>query len=179
MIKGIAKFILALNGNVKKSQIAAGAAWGVLLGILPSGNVFWMVLLLLSLFLRHNQGGKLLTLAVMKLFMPLLYPLTDQLGWTILHIENLTPIFTTLYNMPFVPFSHFNNTLVAGGLVAGIVLWLPVFFIFIILVSIYRNTLLPKVVNSKIVKKLQNIPIVQKIFSSVNALKSMQSIDIE
>lgn len=178
MIKGIAKILLALNGNIKKTQIAAGFSWGVLLGVLPSGNVFWFVLFLLSLFFRHNQGSKILVLAILKLVMPLLYPYTDELGWRLLHLDSLLPLFTTLYNMPFVPFTHFNNTLVAGGLAAGIALWLPIFIIITLLVPLYRNTFLPKITNSKFVKALQKIPLVKKISGAYHTISEMQEPDI-
>jgi hypothetical protein len=39
------------------------------------------------------------------------------LGWEILHIAALQPLFTAWYNMPFVPWIRFYNTLVAGGIV--------------------------------------------------------------
>ena len=67
MIKAIAKLIVALNGNVKKSQLAAGFAWGLLLGLVPMGNFFWVVLFLVSFFFRHNHASKLLSMAALKL----------------------------------------------------------------------------------------------------------------
>ncbi|GHV43578.1 hypothetical protein AGMMS50268_36370 [Spirochaetia bacterium] len=171
MIKTIAKLILALNGNVQKGQIAAGFAWGLLLGLVPAGNFFWIILIVVSFFFKHNHASKLLVMALIKIFMPLISSLTDALGWEILHIESLQPLFTTLYNMPFVPFTRFNNTLVAGGLVGGIVLWLPVFFLVLVLVPLYRNTIAPKIGNAKIVKVIAKIiakiPFVSQITKAV------------
>jgi uncharacterized protein (TIGR03546 family) len=152
MIKTVAQFILALNGNVKKSQMAAGFAWGLLLGLVPAGNFFWVVLLAVSFFFHHNHGGKLVAMVVVKFFGPLLALPLDALGWAVLHVEVLQPLFTALYNMPFVPFTRFYNTLVAGGLVGGLVLWLPAFFLMLALVPLYRNTLAPKLRNLKLVK---------------------------
>ncbi|MDR0878164.1 MAG: TIGR03546 family protein [Treponema sp.] len=167
MIKAIAKLIVALNGNVKKSQIAAGFAWGLLLALIPAGNAFWIVLLLVSFFFKHNHGSMLLGLAVLKLLLPLAASPIDTLGWEILHIDRLQPLLTTMYNMPFVPFTKFNNTLVAGGLVSGIILWLPAFFLFKFLVSLYRNTLSPKIRNSKIIKKIAKFPFISAISKAV------------
>jgi len=81
------------------------------------------------------------------------------LGWEILHIEALYPIYTTMFNMPFVPFTNFNNTLVMGGLVGGIILWFPVFFLFRALIPVYRNTIAPKIRNSKIVQTISKSPL--------------------
>jgi uncharacterized protein (TIGR03546 family) len=167
LVNAIAKLIFALNGNVKKSQIAAGFAWGLLLGLVPALNFFWIALLLLSFFFRHNHGSKLLGLALLKLLSPFTAPLLDLLGWEVLHIAALQPLFTAMYNMPFVPFTKFNNTLVAGGLAGGLALWLPVFFLFMALVPLYRNTVTPKIRNLKIVKAFAKIPFLKAIEKAV------------
>jgi uncharacterized protein (TIGR03546 family) len=169
VLKSIGKFIIALNGNLNKSQIAAGVAWGVLLGLVPMSNPFGIVLFIFSFFFTHNHGGKILGMAIVKILSMLILPALDVLGWQILHIEALQPLFTTMYNMPFVPFTKFNNTLVMGGLTAGIVLWLPVFFLFMTLIPLYRNHIAPKIRDSKLVKKLTKSPIlgfIDKMFTN-------------
>jgi len=108
-------------------------------------------------------------MALLKLFAPLIAPAVDILGWQVLHIEALQPLFTTMFNMPFVPFTKFNNTLVAGGLVAGAALWLPAFFLFIVLIPLYRNHLSPKIRDLKVVKAIGKLPffsIIDKAISS-------------
>jgi len=175
MLKQIAKFIVALNGNLGKAQIAAGFSWGLLLGLIPAGNVFWIALFVVSFFFRHHHVSKLLCLAILKLLTGLTAPLMDTVGWEILHIDALQPFFTTLYNMPFVPFTKFNNTLVAGGLTSGIILWLPVFFLFVLLVPIYRNTLSPKIRESKLVKSIKNLPLVSALVKAVGSAVEAQS----
>ena len=171
MLKPIAKFIAALNGNLAKTQIAAGFSWGLLLGLIPAGNLFWIVLFLFSFFFRHHHWSKMLTMAVIKLAMGALTPLVDSVGWEVLHIEALQGLFTSLYNMPFVPFTKFNNTLVAGGLVSGVVLWLPVFLVFCGLIPLYRNKLAPKIRESKFVKLINKLPLVSALTKAVSTVK--------
>ncbi|GMO45626.1 MAG: hypothetical protein Ta2G_00560 [Termitinemataceae bacterium] len=178
MIKEIAKLLIALNGNVKKTQIAAGFSWGLLLGLLPAGNAFWIVLFVLSLFFKHNQGAKIFVMAIIKLAAPLSAVLLDKLGWAVLHIDALQPLFTAMYNMPFVPFTKFYNTLVAGGFVAGLVLWLPLFVCTVLLIPVYRNTIFPKFVNSKVYKTVQNIPMVQKIRRAIEKINDIKNLDL-
>lgn len=163
MVNAIVKLIRGLNGNVKKSQIAAGFAWGVLLAMIPIGNFFWIALFLISFFFKHNHGSKIFSMVVIKLFAPIIAPAVDAFGWEVLHVQALQPLFTTMYNMPFVPFTKFNNTLVAGGLAGGAILWLPVFFIFMALIPLYRNTVAPKIKESKIVKAIGKIPFLKLI----------------
>ncbi|MCL2069464.1 MAG: TIGR03546 family protein [Treponema sp.] len=163
MIKYVAKFIVAINSNLGKAQIAAGFSWGLFLGLIPAGNLFWIAAFLLSFFFKHHHASKLLCMVILKALSALTAPLLDTVGWEVLHIEALQPLLTSLYNMPFVPFTKFNNTLVAGGIVSGIVLWLPVFFLMLLLVPLYRHTLAPKIRESKIVKAIKNVPFVSKL----------------
>jgi uncharacterized protein (TIGR03546 family) len=168
MISAIAKLIVALNGNVKSSQLAAGFAWGLLLALVPAGNFFWIVLFVISFFFRHNHASKLFTMLIVKCFAALLGPPLDLLGWELLHIESLTPLFIQWYNMPFVPFTKFNNTLVAGGLAAGLALWLPVFFLFTAFIPLYRKTVLPRLRALKIFKVIAKIPFLSAISDAVS-----------
>ena len=159
MLKGIAKLVLALNGNIKKSQIASGIAWGVLLGLVPAGNFFWIVLFIVSFFFRHNHGAKIFGMAIIKCFAPVLVYQVHAFGEWILYIEALKPFFTSMYNMPFVPFTKFNNTVVMGGLAGGVILWLPIFVLFMLLIPLYRNHLAPRIRESKLVKTIVKFPL--------------------
>lgn len=167
MLKGIAKLILALNGNVKRSQIAAGIAWGVLLGLIPAGNIFWIVIFLVSFFFNHNHGSKIFGMAIMMVIHPIFVYQIHALGEWILYIGALKPFFTSLYNMPFVPFTKFNNTLVMGGLASGIILWIPVFALFMLLIPLYRNKLAPVIRESKIIKTIAKFPLFKMVEKSL------------
>ena len=168
MIKATVKLISALNGNVKKSQIAAGFAWGFVLGLVPAGNFFWIVLFFISFFFKHNHGSKLFSMAILKILSPAIAPLVDLLGWEVLHIAALQPLFTSLYNMPFVPFTKFNNTLVAGGIVGGVLLCIPVFLLFMALIPLYRKTIAVKIRNSKAIKFITKLPVFSLIDKAIS-----------
>jgi len=159
LLKGIAKLVLALNGNVKKSQIASGIAWGVLLGLVPAGNFFWIILFIVSFFFRHNHGAKIFGMAIIKFFAPILVYQVHAFGEWILYTEAFKSFFTLMYNMPFVPFTKFNNTVVMGGLAGGVILWIPVFALFMILIPLYRNHLAPKIRESKLLKTIAKFPL--------------------
>jgi len=170
MIKAIARLIVALNSNTKKSQIAAGIAWGLLLGLIPFGNFFWIVLFLVSFFFTMHHGLKIAFMFALMALSSLIARPLDSLGWVILNLDSLKPLFTQMYNMPFVPFTQFNNTLVAGGLAAGVVLWLPLFLLLLPVVEIYRNKMAPKFRNSKIVQKIGKSPLLIAVDKAVQAL---------
>jgi uncharacterized protein (TIGR03546 family) len=171
MVKAVAKLMVALNGNVKKSEIAAGIAWALLLGLLPAGNCFWVACFLASFFFRIHHGLKIAFMVLFGLLASAFAPQVDMLGWEVLHFDKLQPLFITMYNMPFVPFTKFNNTLVAGGLAAGLALWIPAFGLFLPAIALYRNTLAPKIKKSQFVQSLLKSPLVaalDKVFSAVS-----------
>jgi uncharacterized protein (TIGR03546 family) len=164
MIKAIANLLIALNGNVKRSQIAAGFAWGVLLGLVPAGNALWVLLFVASFFFHHHHGAKVIVFIIIKLLLGIIDPALDAAGWALLNFAPLAGFFTKLYNMPLVvPLTRFNNTIVAGGLVVGIVAAIVFFILMLFLVPIYRTKLLPHIAASKFVKSIKAVPFVSKI----------------
>ena len=174
MIKPIAKLLVALNGNLKKSQIAAGFSWGLLLGLIPAGNIFWIALFVVSFFFKNHHWSKILVMTVVKIFFGVLNPLIDLAGWEILHAQAFQPLFISLYNMPFMPLTKFNNTLVAGGLCLGVILWLPVFFLIWLFIPLYRNKLIPGIRNNKAFKAIIKnplFPVLEKIFKAASGGK--------
>jgi len=98
-------------------------------------------------------------MTVIKIFLGAINPLLDIAGWEILHIAALQPAYTMFYNMPLVPLTGFNNTLVAGSLVCGFLLWLPVFFLGRLLIPIFRMGLIPKIHSSKIFNSILKSPV--------------------
>ena len=170
MIKPLAKLIVALNGNLDRKAIAAAFSWGVFLGLFPAWNPLWVFFFAASFFFKHHHWSKMLVLAVFKIISGAVIPLVDMAGWEFLHMGALQPLFTTLYNMPFVPLTRFNNTLVAGGLVCGLVLWLPVFILVFLLIPLYRNNIAPKIRDTKLVKSVKNLPLIKLLAQAVTAV---------
>jgi uncharacterized protein (TIGR03546 family) len=136
------------------------------------GNVFWIVLLLFSFFFNHHHGLKLAFMFLLIILTPLFAPAIDILGFSILTHKTLEPLFTAMYNMPFVPFTGFNNTLVAGGLAAGLILHVPVYFLLLPLIHLYRNTLSPKIRKSKLVMTISKFPLFSLVDKAVRAYAS-------
>ncbi|GAB1482097.1 hypothetical protein MASR2M78_09120 [Treponema sp.] len=173
MIKAIVKAFVALNSNVKKEQIAAGFAWGLLLALIPTGNLIWFTLFVFAFFTKINYGMQLLVMVLFKLILPLAAKPLDKLGWYILNQDSLYPYFSYLYNIPIAPLTRFNNTLVAGGLVLGLILWIPLFFIVRALVSVYRSKLAPKIAETAIYKAFMKIPLVKGIAKAISSANNV------
>jgi uncharacterized protein (TIGR03546 family) len=169
MFKGLVKLILILNSNQKPWQIAGAAAIGFLLALIPAGNMLWAILFLVFLLLRVNRAIGLLFLLIFRLFITLYDPLLDKIGFALLNMDSLTPFWTTLYNTPLVPFTEFNDSLVMGGFVAGIILFVPVMLLFRVLVNLYRHKLVPLWCKSPIYKKLKTLTWFKKLTGAFSA----------
>lgn len=163
MISLIAKLVAALNANSRPAEVAAAASFGLLLALIPGGNLLWFAILILVFLLKVHLASALLVMALGKLIVPVIDPLVGRLGLLILNQEALSPLYTQMINTPLLPYTSFNNSLVMGGLAAGILLWIPVFLLFIPLVNLYRNTLRPRLAESRVVKTFQRFPIINKI----------------
>ena len=164
-LKTITKFFKGINANTRPGEVAAGIAFGFLLALQPGWTIIRLVILIFAFMLKINIPALFFSLLVFALASPVLDVPVEMLGGFVLGLPALSELFTTLYNMPLVPYTRFNDTLVMGGFVLGVLAWLPVFFLFRCLVTAYRNTLREKIVNSKVFKFFMKSPLLSKIFS--------------
>jgi uncharacterized protein (TIGR03546 family) len=163
VLKGIAQVLIAINANQRPGEVATGMALGFLLALIPMNNLLWFALFILTLFLKVNLGAELLALAVFKLIAPLFDPLLHAVGYTVLTTDALRGFFTYIYNIPILPLFRFNNSVVMGGLLIGLLMGVPLFFLFRWAVTVYRTKLRDRIANSRIVKAFQRFPIVSAI----------------
>jgi uncharacterized protein (TIGR03546 family) len=169
-VKWIAALIVAVNANSRAGEVAAGISFALLLALIPSGNLLWITLFIITFLLKINLAGELLFLALFKLIAPLTDRLLERLGAFVLSQPFLLDGFTAAYNLPLLPLSRFNNTIVMGGLVAGVLLWVPVFLLFRQLVIVYRRRLRDKIAGSKLVKALGRVPLVAAVGNAVRKI---------
>lgn len=91
----------------------------------------------------------------------------DAIGYKVLTYPALENVFSSLLDVPFVAFTKFNNTITAGSLVFGILVYIPLFIIFILLLNLWRKILAPVISNSKIVKAIYKIPLLNRIAAAI------------
>ncbi|MBQ2219499.1 MAG: TIGR03546 family protein, partial [Elusimicrobia bacterium] len=103
---------------------------------------------------RVNISAAFIAWAVYEILSFALDPLFYIFGYYLLNISSLNSFYTYLYNLPVVPFTKFNNTVVMGSLVVGIILIIPNMIIAKKLLVYYRTHLREKVSKWKIVKIL-------------------------
>jgi uncharacterized protein (TIGR03546 family) len=163
MFKYIKSFFMALNANAHPGDIGHAVALGLLVAFVPKANLLWFFLFFLTLFIRCNKGAFFLSFILLSFVVPFADVPVERLGFAILSLPFLEPFYSFLASVPFVGLTRFNNTMVTGGLAAGIILYVPVYFLFRFLTAKYRTVLQPKIVNSKAYKVFLNLPIIKQI----------------
>ena len=127
MIRYIVKMFRALNANANPGEIAHAFSIALLLGFLPKNNLLWYILFVFFLFVRINKGAYFLLLILFSMIASAADPIFNSVGYKILTFPALEGTFSALIEIPFVGFTRFNNTIVMGSLICGIILYVPVY----------------------------------------------------
>ena len=152
-LKLLKQIVVIFQTDVSPNQVAWGFALGAILGLVPK-MFMKLVLFIVIMMFRVNVSAAFLAWAVYEILSFALDPLFDVVGFYILNIGSLNGFYTWLYNLPVVPFTKFNNTVVMGSLIVGIILIIPNMIIAKKLLVYYRTHLRDKVSKWKIVKIL-------------------------
>ncbi len=155
LLKQIFNLFKMLNSETGTYQIASGMALGFALGMSPFLSLQGLLIILIIVIFRVQFGAATLSAFFFAFIAYLLDPLFHVVGDEILHAASLQNLWTDLYNMPLVPLTRFNNTVVMGSGVVGLVLFIPLFFLFKKLIEKYRLTFVARFKDTKIWKSFQ------------------------
>lgn len=158
----LTNFIKILRDGQTPRQIAGGFALGSLVGLSPSltlqGLTVWLVILILDV----NLTAAMLAFTLFSLIAFLLDPIFHHLGYVLLvDITPLKGLWTMLYNAPLAPLTRFNNTVVLGSFLTGLLLLVPVHLGMSRLVVSYRSTIGRRVEQWKVYQILSKSSLVQ------------------
>ncbi len=165
MLKKLINLLKAFNGNVNPAEIAHAFACGAILGLMPKNNLLWYLVLVFILFIRINKPAYLLMILIGSSVSPAFDGFFDTVGYTILTIPALSGFYGMLLDIPFVAFTKFNNTVVMGSFISGLILYVPLYFAGRVLVYIWRKYAADIIKNSKIAKVINKLPLISKIAS--------------
>ncbi len=122
-------FAKALTIDATPQQMALGMSFGMLVGLVPKGNLLAAVLMIILCSLRINLAVGLMAAFVFSWADMLLDPITHQIGSFVLKHESLQGLWTQMYDTSVLPWTNFNNTVVMGSFVLGLGLFGPVYFL--------------------------------------------------
>lgn len=129
MLRPFRLFFKALVVDATPRQMAFGFAMGLLVGLVPKGNLLAIGLMMLMCSLRVNLGVALATVFVSSWVGMLLDPITHRIGEFLLKSESLRPLWATMYDTSLLPWTDFNNTVVLGSFTLGVAAFVPMYFI--------------------------------------------------
>jgi len=128
-VKQIMSVRKAIVGRNEPAQLAWGVAFGVLIGIVPHGNLLAVALLILLLSLRLNHAVATVAAVGATFIATRLDPYSHQVGRYVLTQEDLSRHVANVWQLPFVPWTDINNTIVTGSLVIGFAALVPIFLL--------------------------------------------------
>lgn len=127
IIRPFRLLLKALIAESTPGQLALGFALGVLIGLVPKGNLLAITLGVVLAASRANLGIAAATILVCSFVSVYLDPVSDIIGVRLLAHPSLQDMWTQLYNAPVMPWTAFNNTIVLGSFVLGLLLLYPMY----------------------------------------------------
>lgn len=155
LLKQVFGLLKLLNSETGQNQIAAGIAAGFILGMSPSFSIQTLLVFLCLFVFRIQMGMAFLSAFFFKFVAWILDPAFHAVGSAVLEMPALFSLWTHLYNMPIVPLTRFNNSVVMGSGIVAILFAPVVFFVGRTLVVKYRETVVARFKQTKAWKALQ------------------------
>lgn len=150
IVKSIIQF---LHSNISPIEIALGFAFGMFLGLIPTFTLINAFVFILVVIINVNFSAVMISAVMFKIIGYFIDPVAHRIGYYLLvKTRFLENFWTTLYNMPIIPFTRFYNTVVLGNFVISIILFIPIIIIVKNFIIFYRKNLAHKVEQLKIVK---------------------------
>lgn len=106
-------------------QLALGLALGMLIGLVPKGNLTALMLSMILLGTRVNLATGMLGAGLFTWLSTWTDPLAHRLGYAVLTWKPLQGTFAWLFDWPLIPWTALNNTVVFGSLLLGLWLFWP------------------------------------------------------
>jgi uncharacterized protein (TIGR03546 family) len=168
ILKQLFALIKMLNSETGQNQIAAGVAAGFILGMTPALSLQSLLVFLCLFFFRIQMGMAFLSAFFFAFIAWLLDPAFHAIGSAVLQAPALQGIFTTLYNMPIIPYTRFNNSIVMGSGVVSILLAPVIFWIARALIIKYRLAVVERFKQTKIWKAVKATSLYKWYYSYEN-----------
>ena len=152
------KFLKELNSSSGDKFISLAIVLGLIYGFLPSSNLFSFIILIIMLIIRIPFGLFLASSAIFKTIGYFLDTIFDKTGYLVL--TSFIHFWEFIYNLPLMRWSGFNNTIVMGSLVWGVIIAIFLFVILNEFIRVYREKVFSFLKKYKLLKWL--VPEIEK-----------------
>lgn len=154
MLRLCFRFIRAINSESEPERISLALCFGMMAGALPFLSPINLLVLFLVLCLRVNVSAFIIGTVLFSGLAYLLDPLFHITGKGLLTMGALEGLWTSLYNVTFFRLVNFNNTIVMGSFFISMVLFVPGFLVFNMLIKSYRESALAYFTNIGVVRAI-------------------------
>ncbi len=155
ILKQLFGLLKMLNSETGTNQIAAGLAAGFVLGMTPFLSLQSLLIFVCFFVFRIQIGAAFLSAFFFSFIAYILDPVFHAVGSAILEADSLQGAFTVLYNMPIIPLTRFNNSIVMGSGVVALALTPFVFLVARNLVKHYRVQVVDRLKSTKAWRAMQ------------------------
>lgn len=155
LLKQIFNLLKLLNSDTGTISLSSGIALGFVLGMSPFLSLQGLLIIIFCLFFRVQLGALFVSSFFFSFAAYLLDPMFHAIGTKLLTDPSLKGLWTTLFNMPLLPLTRFNNTIVLGAGVLGFALTPVVFILSNILIKKYRELIVERIKNTKLWKAVK------------------------
>jgi len=118
-----------LAANHTPRALALGFSLGMIVGLMPKGNLLAVAVVCSIPLVRANVPMALFGALVFSWFGVFLDPFTHRLGLQILSFQGLQGFYRFVDGLPLGPWIGFQNTVVTGSLVLGFYLAYPIYWL--------------------------------------------------
>lgn len=127
LIKQFLNIKQVLAGRSHPHQMAWGLALGLLLGLIPHGNLLTVALVALVVCLNINHAMVALVGVAVTFLATRLDPYSHQVGQFVLLHPSLAEPLANAWQLPLAAWTDLNNTIVMGSFLIGVAALLPVY----------------------------------------------------
>ncbi len=122
-------FRSTVKGFDTPHQLALGITLGMVIGWVPKDSLIPYALGVLALLTTANLLCIAIAAIAFSWISPLLDPFSHQLGVWVLTFAPLESTWSKLIQLPVVPWTRFENTVVTGSLGLGLLMAIPIYSI--------------------------------------------------
>jgi uncharacterized protein (TIGR03546 family) len=135
-------------------ELALGVAFGVLIGIMPKDSAIPWLIALAFLLSRGNLLCGFVAAIALSVVGPLIDGWSDKMGMALLSIESLQSTYSAWMELPWVAWTRFNNTVVAGSFAIGVIAGLPVYLLSQIFFRIWGIPMIQRLMQTRLMRLL-------------------------
>ena len=134
-------FYHTIRGIDSPGQLATGISIGMVIGLLPKDSLLPYCIIVLLLVTRANLLCAACAALVFSWLSPFLDPVSHTVGVSVLTFAPLEPVWALLIQMPVMPWTRFDNSIVMGSLVIGLLAAYPLYRISRHFIEVYGNAI--------------------------------------